>query len=49
MIECLSTDQMQYFISLVMSVVEFLPNGNVKISDVLWTFDSEKNLWCIMD
>lgn len=48
MIECMSTEQMQYFISLVISVVEFFPNGNIKIADVIWDFNQEKNLWCIM-
>jgi len=46
MIECMSTEQMYYFLSLVMSVTEFLPNGGVKIAEVVWTFNETKNLWC---
>jgi len=46
MIECISTEQMHYFLSLVMSVTEFLPNGDIKIAEVVWTFNETKNLWC---
>jgi len=46
-IECLSTDQIQYFLSLVISVVEFLPNGNIQIADRVWSFSEVKNLWCM--
>jgi len=38
MIECMSTEQMYYFLSLVMSATDFLPNA--------WSFDETKGLWC---
>ena len=47
MIECLSTEQMQLFLSLVINVVEFLPNGNIQIADKVWSFNEVKNLWCV--
>ena len=47
MIECLSTDQMQLFLSIVINAVEFLPNGNIQIVDKVWSFNETKNLWCM--
>jgi len=46
-IECLSTNQMQLFLSLVINVVEFLPNGSIQIADKVWSFSEVKNLWCM--
>jgi len=46
MIECMSTEQMYYFLSLVMSATDFLPNGSVKVAGVTWSFDETKGLWC---
>ena len=44
MINCLLMHEFGYFLSLMMDVAVFNPNGSVEIGPVVWEFNG--NEWC---